>query len=87
MTLPSSNYISGFGYSENAAWAFIPDAASGSETTYVTDRVNSGAGIRAAFVGGNFSDSDGYGFFYLFAVNDASNTVGGLGSRLLKEPV
>ena len=87
VTLPSSNYISGFGYSENAAWAFIPDAASGSETTYVTDRVNSGAGIRAAFVGGNFSDSDGYGFFYLFAVNDASNTVGGLGSRLLKEPV
>ena len=86
VTLPSSNYISGFDYSENAAWAFIPNAASGSAATYVTDRVYSGAGVRAACVGGGYSIIDYYGFFYLDADNVASGTFGYLGSRLIYDP-
>ena len=46
-------------------------------------RVNSNTGIKAAYVGGNYNDNDNYGFFYLNANNDASNTNGNLGSRHL----
>ena len=87
VTLPSSNFITGYGYSDKAAWAFLPNAASGgSATTYATDYVNSDTGFKAVGVGGNCGDYDSYGFFCVFALSDASFTYGGLGSRLLKEP-
>ena len=85
--LPSSGYITGFGYSEDASWAFIPDAASGgSETTFVADRVSSNTSLCPAYVGGYYLTYASYGMFYFYANNSASNTGGNLGSRLLKEP-
>ncbi len=85
--LPSSGAIRGFGYSESAAWAFIPDTASGSDyTTYVTDRVNSNASLFPAYVGGDCSDGAIYGLFYLSAGSNASSTNSYLGSRLQKKP-
>ena len=85
--LPTSGqYITGIGYSESAAWAFIPDASSSSatETTYVCDRVNANSSLRPAFVGGYYNDNANYGLFYFSAVNDASIGNALLGSRLQK---
>lgn len=83
--LPSSGAIHGFGYSDAAPWAFIPDTASGSDyTTYVCDRVRSNSSLYPAFVGGGYYDNAGCGFFCVYAYNSASGTGGLLGSRLLK---
>jgi tRNA pseudouridine38-40 synthase len=84
--LPSSGYISGLGYSEKCAWAFIPDTASGAETTHVTDRVSSNTGVNVLYVGGSYSAHGNCGMFYFNANYDASSTYGDLGSRLLYQP-
>lgn len=83
--LPSSNsYITGFGYSEQAAWAFIPDAASGgSATTFVADYVLSDTSLYPAYVGGSYGTNSNYGMFYFNAYYSASFTRGDLGSRHL----
>jgi len=87
VTLPSSNYITGFGYSEEFPWAFLPDEASGgSASTFVPDYVYSFSGINALYVGGNYYSLDLYGFWYFYANNSATNTYGSLGSRLLYIP-
>ena len=87
ITLPSSAYITGFGYSEECPYAFIPDAASGgSATTYVPDYVYSNASYRALNVGGNYNANDYYGFFCFYGNSSAANTNGYLGSRLLYIP-
>ena len=87
IALPSSNYITGFGYSEQCPWAFIPDAASGgSASTYVPDYVSSNTSNRALYVGGYYSAFDYYGFFYFYGGNNATNTYAYLGSRLLYIP-
>lgn len=85
--LPSSGDIQGFGYSAKAPWAFIPDTASGTDyTKYVCDRVNSNTSSCPVAVGGSYSTSAGYGFFYFNAGISASNTSANLGSRLLFIP-
>ena len=87
ITLPSSNFITGLGYSQECPYAFIPDTASGGDaSTYIPDRVNSYTGTRALYVGGSCGSNDSYGFFYFNASIDASNTYGNLGSRLLYIP-
>ncbi|MBE6725105.1 MAG: hypothetical protein E7576_07950 [Ruminococcaceae bacterium] len=86
ITLPSSNYISGFGYSAEAPYAFIPDKASGAETTYVTDRVYSNTGTCVLYVGGSCNANADYGFFCFGAYLSASNTYASFGSRLLYIP-
>ena len=87
VTLPSSNYITGFGYSEEFPWAFLPDEASGgSASTFVPDYVSSSSGTYALSVGGGYSSYDYCGFWCFFANNDASNTYSNLGSRLLYIP-
>ena len=86
ITLPSSNFISGFGYSTVCPYAFIPDTAAGSESTYATDRVYSNTGTYALYVGGNYNTNANYGLFYFDASNSASGTSAYLGSRLLYIP-
>ncbi len=85
ITLPSSNYISGFGYSEECPYAFIPDSAS-SGSSAVSDYVYSYTGVCALYVGGYFNSSANYGFFFFGANNTASNSNSSLGSRLLYIP-
>ena len=86
ITLPSSGYSSGLGYSEKCPWAFIPDTASGSETTYVTDRVYSGTGTFVLYVGGYYSTYAYYGLFCFYAYYDAASASAYIGSRLLYNP-
>lgn len=86
ITLPSSGFISGLGYSEKCAWAFIPDTASGAETTHVTDRVSSSTGVDVLYDGGYYDANGYFGMFYFSAYNGASVTYGSLGSRLLYQP-
>lgn len=87
VTLPSSGCITGFGYSEQAPWAFIPDTASGTDyTIYVTDRVSSSTGAQVARVGGSYGGHASYGMFYLSANSYASYTYAYYGSRLLYIP-
>ena len=89
ITLPSPGSIQGFGYSADTPWAFIPDTASGSDsTTYVTDRVYSGSntGICVARVGGVYNDFNSTGFFCIYVNNPASTIVVNAGSRLIYIP-
>lgn len=86
--LPSSNgCISGFGYSSRFAWAFIPDTINGTTyTVYVSDRVYSHSSYPIAAVGGYYYSYANYGFFYLYAYYNASDTNTYIGSRLLYIP-
>ena len=87
ITLPSSEMITGLGYSEKCAWAFIPDTASGgSANTYVTDRVSSSTGVQLVAVGGYCDSFDSYGVFYFSANWNVTETSASLGSRLLYQP-
>ena len=85
--LPAANDISGFGYSEYAPWAFIPNASTSdsSYATYVCDQVNSNTSAYPASVGGCIALAY-YGLFYFSAGSAASNTNASLGSRLLYKP-
>ena len=85
--LPSSGYISGLGYSEKCAWAFIPDTASGgSASTYIPDYVYSSTGSCVLFVGGYWGAIDIYGAFYFGADSSATYAGVSIGSRLLYQP-
>lgn len=87
ITLPSDGYISGLGYSEKCAWAFIPDTASGSNTTYVPDFVSSSSsGVRALCCGGYYGIDDHCGAFYFYAYYGAGSAFGSVSSRLLYQP-
>ena len=82
--LPSSNnYISGFGYADESAWAFIPEAVSGSESTYVCDYAFSHSSASPLCVRGGYSGGSDCGLFCFDAGGSASSTGGYLGSRLL----
>lgn len=82
--LPSGNYITGFGYSEKAPWAFIPDAASSSSESYVRDKVWSGSSLCPVYVGGDYISHPSYGLWYFSADYAASSSYAVLGSRLQK---
>lgn len=84
--LPSSNLIKNFGYSEYAAWAFVPsESISSSNTgTYVCDRVVSRGSLYPAYVGGSYNGGVNCGFFYFYAYFPASITEVTVSSRLLK---
>lgn len=86
ITLPSSDYITGLGYSEECAWAFIPNASGGGRSTYIPDTVFSNSGVNALCVGGYCGGDDGYGLFYFIAYYGAAYTNGYVGSRLIYIP-
>lgn len=87
VTLPSSNWITGFGYSEQFPWAFLPDTASGgSASTFAPDFVSSSSGTVALRVGGDYGSNDGYGLWCFSAYYVAAFTNNSVGSRLLYIP-
>lgn len=87
LKLPSSGYIKGYGYSEETAWAFIPDTVGGSDSTFVSDYLYSSSSQRPASVGGYYYYSGAYyGLFCFGANSSASVTNGYLGSRLIFLP-
>lgn len=89
--LPGDGYIVGFGYSEECAWAFIPNASTnGSSSTYITDSVQSSvSGISTLIVGEIFSGTSVryyHGFFCFAAYYDVSYASAHIGSRLIYIP-
>lgn len=86
--LPAANDISGFGYSEYAPWAFIPNASTSDSNyaTYVCDRVSSNTSAYPANVGGDYNANASYGLFCFSAYGAASSASAYLGSRLLYKP-
>ena len=86
--LADDGWISGFGYSKDAPWAFIPDASvddDDRERHSIGDYVWSWPSrLCPACVGGSYCDYAYCGFFYVDAGGSASSSYGNLGSRLLK---
>ena len=86
LVLPSNGYITGYGYSEETAWAFIPDTVGDSTSTFVPDYLLSYSSQSPACVGGSYYFYQSDGLFYFNANFDASGASGDLGSRLIYIP-
>lgn len=86
VTLPSSNFISGYGFSAAFPWALIPNTAAGSETTWICDRVNSDTGWRVLRVGGYWSYAGNAGLFCFGAYYASSGSGASVGARQLYLP-
>lgn len=87
ITLPSSGFITGLGYSEKCAWAFIPDTASGgSATKKIPDFLSSDSGTTVLCVGGDWGNYGDFGLFCFRAIYSASIGYAGNGSRLFYQP-
>lgn len=82
----SGGYISAWGHDEDDAAFIYPSAVAGAATTHVPDYCNYFSGVRALYVGGNCSNGDYAGLFFLYGNNAPTNTDGNLGSRLQKLP-
>lgn len=86
VTLPSSGWIKDLGLSNNCPWAFLPNTAGGSETTYIPDYVYSNAGWCVLMVGGDYGNGSYAGLFYFGASYSSSYTGSSVGARLLYHP-
>lgn len=87
--LPTSGAIRGFGYSNGAPWAFIPDASDSDDSvyaTYVCDHVYSNSNTCPVRVGGNFYTNASYGLFYFGGNTSATAASVTTGSRLIFIP-
>lgn len=84
----SSGWISGWTNptADGFEYALYPNAVSGSETTYVCDYCYYGASGVVLRVGGNYSQNQGHGAFYLYGSNAASGANANIGCRLQKLP-
>ena len=82
--LPNSGYILGFGYSEAAAWAFIPDTSINDDSEIQTiDYVSSAPARCPVFVGGDYDAYESFGFFLFYASTGSNVSYPYLGSRLI----
>ena len=86
VTLPSSGWIKDLAVSSAFPWAFLPDTAGGSETTYIPDYLYSDAGWRVLYVGGSSSYESSAGLFCFYANYTSSSAYSSHGARLLYHP-
>ena len=88
ITLNTSGYITGFAYSVEAPWAFIPDTIYPNYIGYVCDYASSNSGLRVGSVGGTYVNAGNRsnGLFRFGVNNRASDTAAYLGSRLIYIP-
>lgn len=87
LSLPSSNgYISGLGNSTPFTWAFIPNAARGSASTYIPDYVLSNTSWQVLCVGSDWNSATHAGLFSFRGNISASYTYASIGARLLYIP-
>lgn len=77
ITLPSSNWISGYGYDANHPWALIPSVATGSATTYACDYMYSYTGWLILKVGGSWYRASNAGLFNFNASMGSSSSGAG----------
>ena len=85
-SLPASNWINGFGYSEVVPYGFVPNSATSTEA-YVKDKIytNTSSGVLGLYVGGHCYFFSSYGLFAFNANNEPSYANANVGSRLLFE--
>ena len=84
----SSNYISGWTNPSVSGfeYALYPNAVSGSESTYICDYCNYNSSGVVLCVGGNYSQFQYYGLFFMYGYYTATNKYSIVGSRLLFLP-
>lgn len=83
VTLPGNGKISGFGYSSQFPWAFIPDTSSSSATA-VTDSIYALSGTNYIMQGGgNVSNNADYGLYNFGSAMAISATSDVSGTRLM----
>ena len=87
-SLPSSNYITAFGYDSTNDWVLLPSESSSTAnpTGPIGDYVYSYSGWRVALLGGRWSDDSNAGTFYWFCNSGSSNASAGIGARLMFIP-
>lgn len=86
VTLPSGGWIKSLGISNNASWAFLPNADWGSDATYVPDYVYSSIGWCVLRVGGYWSGRSSTGLWCFYASYNSSASNASSGARLLYNP-
>ena len=85
--LPNNGFISDLAYPVGYPWLFVPNAAAGTASSYITDHIGAGSGLRAVCVGGDYSGNEGSCGFFCFngtyQLNDKSTHIS---SRLQYTP-
>ena len=83
VSLPANGYIKELGLSSKYPWAFLPfSSGGGSSSSYVTDAVYGGDGLRVLTVGGHRTSKQEAGLFFFHAGVASSGTSDKVGARL-----
>lgn len=83
VSLPSNGYTKELGLSSKYPWAFLPfSSGGGSSSSYVTDAVYGGDGLRVLNVGGHITSNREAGLFFFHAGVASSGTSNKVGTRL-----
>ena len=87
-SLPSSNYITAFGYDSTNDWVLLPSESSSTAnpTGPIGDYVSSNSGWRVALLGGRWSDDSSAGAFYWHCSANSSSAGASVGARLMFIP-
>lgn len=87
-SLPSSNYITAFGYDSTNDWVLLPSESSSTAnpTGPIGDYVNTSPGWRVAPLGGRWDFDSSAGAFCWYCVNYSSNASAKIGARLMFIP-
>ena len=87
-SLPSSNYITAFGYDSTNDWVLLPSESSSTAnpTGPIGDCVDSDSGWRVAQLGGRWNGGSYAGAFYWDCYNYSSSASASIGARLMFIP-
>ena len=87
-SLPSSNYITAFGYDSNNDWILLPSESSSTANVDgpIGDRVDSHSGWRVACLGGSRDGDSDAGAFYWNCNNDSGDSNDYVSARLMYIP-
>jgi len=87
-SLPSSNYITAFGYDSTNDWVLLPSESSSTANPSgpIGDYVSSNSGWRVARLGGYWDDDSNAGAFCWYCSNDSSKADARIGARLMFIP-
>lgn len=87
-SLPSSNYITAFGYDSTNDWVLLPSESSSTAnpTGPIGDNVYSISGWRVAQLGGGWGNDSAAGAFYWICPNNSSSANAYIGARLMFIP-
>ena len=87
-SLPSSNYITAFGYDSTNDWVLLPSESSSTAdpTGPIGDYVHSNPGWRVASLGGRWDNVTAGGAFYWLCSSSSSSATESAGARLMFIP-